>query len=212
MLVAQDTCANKVVSGSFGSASDGSSWGSPIGLLTSNNPVVGVNNSEGYVYSPNTSAASYGVLLGSGAQAYAMKDASILVRFMFGSIANGPQLHLIGRYINATNFYHARFDGYDQRFEKMVAGTATSSSLGSVYCGPNTWFWANLVMQGSTISGTVWQDGTVQPTTPTWSVTDTGIAIPGYFGLYIVSADTTLANGVQFDNFSVSSLQTITTC
>lgn len=212
IALAQDTAAARTVSGAFGTASDGETWGSPL-YFTSNSPIVGINNNEGYVYSPNSSAAVYGVLLGIPPQAFAARDVNVLVRFQFGDIANGPQFGLIARWVDANNYYLARIDVYDLKFEKVIGGTTTlTTESSSSYIPPGTFMWARFVLQGTTLSFKYWQDGTAEPNSYTWVATDTSLDVPGYFGLYFVAVDTTLANGIQWDSFSVSSVQNIFTC
>lgn len=211
IIIAQDTAANRSVSGAFGTASDGETWGSP--LFTSNSPIVGVANNECYVYSPNTSAALYGTLLGTAPQAFAVADVNLLVRFQFGDINNGPQFGLIGRWVDSNNYYLARIDAYDLKFEKVYNGVITSTTeSSSSYIPPGTYMWARFVLQGTTLSFKYWQDGTTEPLGYAWQVTDTSLDVPGYFGLYFVAVDTTLANGIQWDHFSASSIQSIFTC
>jgi hypothetical protein len=117
--------------------------------------------------------------IGSGTTA----NINFLERFRISN--NSAQAGCIWRYVNTTNYYRTVIFNGALYIQKVVAGTlSTIASASLTGWTSSQYWWVRTVMSGTSITATAWQDGTVEPGTPTISTSDSTFASAGVFGLH----------------------------
>lgn len=200
--LANDTMIGRTVSGSFGTASDGSTYGTPYVNL---HAVVGVGSNEASIYYDNngTGIGSYSVMLGY----LAARDVTCTMRFNFQSGTNGPEAYLYTRFIDSNNWYRARVLNTGQIYlQSIVGGIVTTTQVASTSISLNTFYTFKFQVQSSQMFIKIWRSSSSEPGSWTWQGTNTAISVAGQFGFGGTTGGTTLNTGVLIDSFLVTSL------
>lgn len=192
----QDTFVRTVVSGSWGTATDGNLWTLQAGSAT-----YSTTGTQGKIVSSSSDSFES---LGPALPLIGGED---LVRWQVGNSKDtaGAILRMSA---SASTYYGVRYDGagHIELFGKW--GGTLHTNLGGVrvsYTPGTAKQWFRFRVQGSTLYYKVWADGTTEPTNWTGQTTDTNVAGPGLVGLY--GNAYSRSTGVLFDQFSGSALQ-----
>ncbi len=178
LTIAQDTFAGRTVSGGWGTGSDGNVWNLQPGATGT----LAVSSGEG------SASSTSGVCQFSYGSATAT-NVDMLVRFSLGSTSDTVTLEGRASYSGSTTTsYRLAITGSTTlSLQCDMAGSVTILTQSSVSLSPGTFYWMRFQINGSTLSGHYWQDGTAEPTT--WlSTTDTTIPGPGQYGLLVTPA------------------------
>jgi RHS repeat-associated protein len=192
----QDTFVRPVVSGSWGTATDGNLWTLQAGAATYST----TGNQGKIVSSSSDSFESLG-------RALPLTGGEDLVRWQVGNSKDtaGAILRMSA---NASAYYGVRYDGAGHIELFGQWGGVLQTNLGGVrvnYSPGTTKQWFRFRVQSSTLYYKVWADGTAEPATWTGQTTDTNVPGPGLVGLY--GNASSRSSGVLFDQFSGSALQ-----
>lgn len=191
-----DTFVRANVSGSWGTATDGSTWvhtGSGTPNVTSNEGII-----------PSTPSNTDELYIGS-----THTDMEVLVRFSITS--NVDTAAALLRYNSGTDSgYWMGYDGQVSTGHIYItnnsSGTKTSLASGSMTLTNGTFYWVRAQAIGTALKVRIWQDGGSEPST--WNLTTTNSTYTsGYAGVVANSNGT----GIKFDHFSSTSGATSTT-
>ena len=190
--IAQDTFTRTGQSG-WGTSTDGQTWNQIDGTDTLS---IGANEGKA-TGSVNTNSMQLG--------SKTAKDVEGLVRTAPGgtNVKTGIELRLA----DLNNFYLARLNGQNNTIElcKMISGTLTVLNSAAFTITANSFYWIRFRVQGTTLSGKIWADGSGEPGSWTVTTTDSSISAAGGFGLYSIANATGTVN--KFDSFTVTNLQ-----
>lgn len=187
--MAFDTFTRSNQSG-WGTASDTETWSVVFGSSANYNIV----NNQGVI---STTAATYGILLGSGTTT----SATYAVRIT--PSASSDYAGFTFAYVNSTNYCYTEVSNNDVAIYKVVAGTSTRIALASMSITGGISYRHLLVTNGNTANLYVWIDGQSQPGTPNVTATDPAIGALGQYGLHAFlnsNADT-----IKYDSYSIKS-------
>ena len=190
-FVVQDTFQRANQTG-WGTASGGGAWAQTAGTAST----TSIAADEGTI--TNTASGSDYEILGSATAA----DGNGLVRFSVG--AANDTAGIVFRDASAGNLDLARFGG-SGNLEFMVdtGGTWTIVENLSVNVTVGTYYWLRVEVQGTSAYMKLWPDGTVEPTSWTWSGTSGANTAAGTMGLYGWSGP---GAPVDFNSFSVAAV------
>jgi RHS repeat-associated protein len=194
----QDSFVRTLVSGSWGTATDGNLWTKQLGSAT-----YSTTGTQGKIASPSSdSFESLGPVL-------ANDGGEILVRWQVAATTNkaGAILRMSAA---AATYYGVRFDGagHVELFGKW--GGSIHTNIGSVrinYTPGTALQWFRFRVAGTTLYFKVWADGTSEPANWSGQTTDTNVTGTGFAGLFGNASNTT---GVKFDQFSANPYATTT--
>jgi hypothetical protein len=188
---ASDTFLRANQSG-FGTASDGESWS------TTGSGTLSIASNEGVCVSTSSDTTTR---LGSNTLA------DVDVRCRVAVNLSNDVCGVEGRYSvsagNVTAYKLVWFTG-TINLVKQVSGTNTIVNSASFVMTPGTFYQFHLRIQGATITGNIYADGSNEPAGWMVSTTDSSISSAGGFAL--LANTTGGSTGVQFDHFSVSSI------
>lgn len=191
-IIESDNFAGRTVSNGWGTASNGHTWNLLLGAASS----LSVGGSAGVV----ANSAATRVYASLSTTAYT--DQEVLVRGTPGTNANdlgaGARLSL-----NAGNVSGYRYNYTISQLigMKVVNGVTTQIATVARTLTAGTAYWFRLRVTGTnptTITGRVWQDGTVEPSAWDFTFSDTSPVLSGAPGVTAFPA-----NGASdaFDNF-----------
>lgn len=189
--LAQDTFAGRTNSGTWNTASDGTTWSTLSGF-----PTLNVTAGEGKIKTAQFSNAMMRL------STLTATDQEAVVRFQLGGA--GDEVGIVLRCDNAgQNLYRFIFDNGDSviLFDKLVAGSRIfiGNSTHITAIPAMTYYWMRFQCIGSTLNARYWQDGSIEPST--WNMTNTDSDITsGGFGIFASCTDTT--SSLFFDHFT----------
>ncbi len=205
-LVYTDTFAGRTVSGSLGTASDGTAWTTQVsgaGLTLS------VGSNEGKATGSAGTAASQATL-----GTTTLADVEAVIRFGTGDGGADDTCMVLLRWATSSTYYRIGFNTpgstLDLDIDKIVSGTKTTlaSQAGAVSAG--TFYWLRVRVQGSSLYARLWADGSSEPGTWTLGpITDSAITAAGKVGLGLYdynNVTTGSISGVEFDSLTVGNL------
>lgn len=168
-----DTFVRPNVSGSWGTASSGSTWS--FAGVTENENLTSNEGVEGSVTSGDWHA-----LLGTTTAA----TINLLVRVKVDDTLNFAGV--MGRYSSSGGISGYRIGLYSGtlKADKYVSGTR--SQIGTPVSFSYTtsqYVWIRAVISGTSITGKAWLDGGSEPGSPQFSTTDSSVSAAGQFGL-----------------------------
>ncbi len=131
---------------------------------------------------------------GTGGQVAALGSGTSIdqdVRVRVSVSATADAVSAMGRATAGTTNYRARLLNNTFYLLSVVAGVTTVLASTPFTTSINTNYQIHLRLRGSTISGSVWLDGTIEPSVFMLSVTDTSITTAGQYGVATVLAVST---------------------
>lgn len=178
-------------SGSWGTASGGSTWASTLG-----SPTLSISSNEGHATGITAQAA---MQLGS----ITSVNAEGLVRVRTNNTASS-RMGITLRQTATNTFYHGRLSSNANNLTigKVVAGTNTDLFTTAFTCNINTYYWIRFRAIGTHLAVKAWADGSGEPGTWTLSGTDSSITTAGGFGLTINTGTSSVT--WDFDSFTVT--------
>jgi hypothetical protein len=187
-ILAGDHFANfgRVTTNGWNQASDGQTWQ----ILQGTNTHYSVVGNKGQI----TGATSNHVIaLGTGTSV----DQDVRVRVSSTAVADS--VAVAGRMTAFNTAYRARLQNNQFAVIAIVAGTITTIKQQTFTTTAGTAYQIHLRLRGSTVSASVWADGTIEPATFMVSGTDTQITAAGQYGIVVGLAATT--DIASFDQF-----------
>lgn len=187
-ILAGDHFSNfgRVTTNGWNLSSDGQTWQ----LLQGTASHYSIVGNKGQI----TGATSNHVAaLGSGTSV----DQDVRCRVSFTAV--GDSVSIAGRMTAFNTAYRARLQNNQFSVIAIVAGTITTIRQVAFTTTAGTAYQIHLRIRGSTISGSVWADGTIEPATFMASGTDTQITAAGQYGIVCGLAATT--DIASFDQF-----------
>lgn len=125
-------------------------------------------------------------------------DTESLVRTSFS--ATGTYALTFLRYSNDSNWYRCQITTNSLSMAKVVAGTYSDLAFSTPSLSAGVNYWLRFRIQGTTLSGKVWPDGTTEPSTWTLTTTDSSIASGGFgLGAFLGATSAT----TTFDHYAV---------
>lgn len=176
----------------WGTSSDGHVWNNNVGSGT-----ISITSDEGVI--STTSGNDVDIQFDSVSAA----DVDLYVRFAINNSADVAGIE--GRYSApgaVVTCYKFLYYSGQVHINKSVAGSNTNLTNAGSAITVAAFYWFRFQIQGTTLSGKIWQDGTAEPVSWTTTTTDSSISSSG--GLALL-ANSSSGSGVQFDHFQATS-------
>ncbi len=178
----------------WGTASDGQTWGADA----NSNSVFKISSNAGVVAS---TAGIYNATLGPTAT-----DQQVLLSGSISSFSSA-NFGAVVRFVDTNNWYKGYIDGSSLVIQKKVNGTTTILKSVAYAASPGTTYWLRFQIVGTTLSASVWPNGSSEPAGWLASATDATFAA-GYAGLRAQLASGTT---VSYRSLSATSPSTSST-
>ncbi|MDR3635134.1 MAG: malectin domain-containing carbohydrate-binding protein [Isosphaeraceae bacterium] len=202
------TSADQTLSDNFDTLSNASSQGSNVSWLWSN----GYSTQNGVISQAVGWYGMYDAIAGSG---YSDGDQEVVAKVRVDSWSAGDSAQVgIGLHVDqsAGTGYELTFSdsGGSNKVELLNNQSGGGQNLGasaSFAWNVGQWYWFDIRIQGSTLSGKVWADGSDEPSS--WTVTQTvggsfGTAASGQPALYSGTMSSSGSAAASFDDLSAT--------
>jgi hypothetical protein len=193
-ILGADNFANngRVLTNGWNTSYDGQVW-AILGGAASHFSVTAGSGGVGGKGQITGATGAQTAVLGSGTSA----DQDIRVRVSVTGATDN--VSAFGRVQAVNTGYRARLTGTQFQLVSIVAGTITVIASTPFTTTANTNYQMHLRLRGTTISGSIWLDGTIEPSTFMLSVTDSSVTGAGQYG--ITTALNATTDFAYFDQF-----------
>jgi fibronectin type 3 domain-containing protein len=190
---------------------DGSAWPGVWTTTTAGGGAVDTRAGAGAMTVGTTSGSNARAVLGAGD---AVADADVVTRFRWSTTTATSYASLYLRGSGGWQNGYRPSTGYGVQLTSSSTTVAVQRNVGGVLTTLATPVglarttapqWVRFRVEGSTLRLRTWLDGTTEPTTWTWSGTDTAVTAPGRLHLSVNRSSTsTAAQTVSLDDLVVS--------